>query len=118
MDILIPALAALVVFSLYKKIYYRGRKKIGKEEAKKKIREEKAVLLDVRTAKEYQAGHIKGSKLMSLHTIKSVAPKKISRKDQPVIVYCESGSRSMKAVKILSSLGYTDVYDFGRRANW
>lgn len=118
MDVLIPAFVALVLFSLYKRWKYRGQAKITKEETRKKIRDEKAVLLDVRTEKEYHAGHIKGSRLMPLHTIKSTAPKQLKQMDQPVIVYCESGSRSMKAARVLRVLGYTKVYDFGRRANW
>lgn len=117
MDILIPAIAALVLFSIYKRVKYRGRKMIDKDLAKKKIKEDKAVLLDVRTEREYAAGNIKGSILMPFHTIKTVAPAKI-KKDRPVIVYCETGARSMKAAKMLGILGYTEVYDLGSRANW
>lgn len=117
MDILIPAIAALVLFSIYKRVKYGGRKMIDKELAKKKIKEDKAILLDVRTPGEYAAGNIKGSTLMPFHTIKTAAPAKIEL-DRPVIVYCETGARSMKAAKMLEILGYKEVYDLGSRMNW
>ncbi len=117
MDILIPAIAALVLFSIYKRVKYGGRTMIDKETAKKKIKEEKAILLDVRTEGEYHRGNISGSTLMPFHTIKTAAHAKI-KKDRPVIVYCETGARSMKAAKMLEILGYTEVYDLGSRAKW
>jgi phage shock protein E len=39
-------------------------------------------------------------------------------KDQPVIVYCRSGSRSRIAAAYLSDKGYTRVYDAGGFMNW
>ncbi|MFW5710830.1 MAG: rhodanese-like domain-containing protein [Spirochaetota bacterium] len=39
-------------------------------------------------------------------------------KQQLVIVYCRSGSRSNRAAGILESLGYTRVVDFGGIYRW
>ena len=61
MDILIPAIAVLVLFSIYKRVKYGGRKMIDKENAQTKIKEEKAILLDVRTEGEYKQGNISGA---------------------------------------------------------
>ncbi|MCR3600461.1 rhodanese-like domain-containing protein, partial [Salmonella enterica subsp. enterica serovar Mbandaka] len=35
-----------------------------------------------------------------------------------VIVYCKSGNRSKKALKLLNDLGYENVYDLGAISNW
>lgn len=71
-----------------------------------------AILLDVRTAQEYQQGHIPGSKnipLQALDKIISMA----DRKDTPLYVYCHSGARSRQAVSMLQRMGYTDVTNIG-----
>ena len=71
-----------------------------------------AILLDVRTSKEYQEGHISGSKnvpLQSLDGIGAVA----GQKDAPIFVYCYSGSRSRQAVSILQRMGYNNVKNIG-----
>ena len=71
-----------------------------------------AVLLDVRTAQEYQEGHIPGSKNVPLQTIdkiRSVA----ENKDTALFVYCHSGGRSRQAVSMLRHMGYTNVRNIG-----
>ena len=118
MEILIPAIAALLLMTLYKRIRYGGRTMIDKETAKKLIEEENALFLDVRTEMEYQKGSLPGSTLMPFHTIRTEAAVKFKDKDQPIIVFCETGTRSMKAAKMFEILGYTRVYDLGSRENW
>lgn len=39
-------------------------------------------------------------------------------KDMPVIVYCRSGSRAARAAALLSSSGFTRVYDAGGMLSW
>lgn len=76
-----------------------------------------AILLDVRTSKEYQEGHISGSKnvpLQSLDGIGTVA----GQKDAPIFVYCYSGSRSRQAVSILQRMGYNNVKNIGGIASY
>ena len=71
-----------------------------------------AVLLDVRTAEEYRAGHIPGSTnldLQMLHTASSLIP----TLETPLFVYCHSGARSRIAVSQLQSMGYTNATNIG-----
>lgn len=71
-----------------------------------------ALLLDVRTKEEYQAGHVQGSKNMPLQLIDQISS--ICRqKDKPIFVYCHSGSRSSQATRILNNMGYTNVKNIG-----
>ncbi|SHE47917.1 rhodanese-like domain-containing protein [Chryseobacterium takakiae] len=70
-----------------------------------------AVILDVRTEKEYGTGHIPGSKNISLGTI-------IERyieldKNQTYITVCSHGLRSVKAESILKERGFKNVYNGG-----
>ena len=88
-------------------------------DAKEKIINEGAIMVDVRTEDEYNEKHIDGSVLLTLETIDDVsAANVIDSKDTPIIVYCRSGNRSSQALSKLEALGYTKVYDLGSIDNW
>lgn len=88
-------------------------------EAKEKIINEGAILVDVRTKEEYDSNHIDGASLLTLDTInEESASKVIDNKNSVIIVYCKSGNRSSQALTILKNLGYTEVYDLGSINNW
>ena len=71
-----------------------------------------AVLLDVRTAQEYQEGHISGGKNVPLQELDRVTAM-VSEKDVPLFVYCHSGARSSQAVRLLARMGYTNLKNIG-----
>lgn len=62
-----------------------------------------AILVDVREAYEYTAGHIPGSINAPLSTITSTTLPKAS----PLFLYCLRGTRSKQAAGILKKMGYT-----------
>lgn len=64
------------------------------------FRDRGAVILDVRTKKEYDNGHIKGSRHIPLQQVSSKI-KEIKSWDKPIITCCLSGGRSGQAAKIL-----------------
>jgi rhodanese-related sulfurtransferase len=70
-----------------------------------------AIILDVRTKQEYQAGHVKGSVNIPLNTLESNISK--LKKDKPIITCCASGMRSASAKSILKSNGFAAVYNGG-----
>ena len=73
----------------------------------KKIAEEGVQLIDVRTAKEYADGHIKGSINLDSGAEDFVAKANESLdKTQPVAIYCRSGRRSKEAAKVLAKEGF------------
>lgn len=71
-----------------------------------------AQLIDVRTAEEYIAGHIKGATNLSLQDIQTGSLPSVS-KDTTIYVYCHSGNRSSQATTILKKSGFTNVIDLG-----
>ena len=88
-------------------------------EAKEKIINNGAILLDVRTQEEYDEKHIDGAILLSLDSIDEDSVSSIvSNKSIPIIVYCRSGNRSAQALEKLTNLGYKEVYDLGAMSNW
>jgi rhodanese-related sulfurtransferase len=68
------------------------------------------LLIDVREADEYAAGHIEGAINIPLRTLADNLDKVPS--DRPVIVYCASGHRSGLGTAALAMLGYGNVRAF------
>lgn len=80
---------------------------VSAAEATHLINREDALVLDVRDPGEYGAGHILGAKNVPLSRLADGDLAK--RKDRPVIVYCEGGARSGKAIGELKKLGFSRV---------
>ena len=76
-----------------------------------KLVEQGAVIVDVRTKGEYQAGHITGSRNIPLDIIKSETAS-LKKLNMPVITVCRSGNRSGMAKSILTAAGI-EVYNGG-----
>ena len=94
-------------------------KKITAEEAKERMdKDDKVVILDVRTEEEYQEGHVPGAIVIPNETISSGPLEELPDMDQAILVYCRSGNRSAQAAKKLAEAGYTHVYDFGGIIDW
>ena len=89
-------------------------KTITQKEAEDKIKNDNAVLIDVRTESEYNEGNIDGSINVPVDEIETIS----YDKDKIIIVYCRSGNRSKTAAHTLIENGYTNVYDFGAFENW
>ena len=93
--------------------------KITAEEARKIMDSQTGyVIVDVRSEAEYKRGHIPGAILLPSTDIASLAAETLTDKDQLILVYCRSGSRSKKAADILIEQGYTNVNDFGGINDW
>jgi phage shock protein E len=91
---------------------------ISNERAHTLVEREGAVLVDVRTSVEYATGHIDGAVNVPVGDLGASLATFPARKDQDVIVYCQSGHRSAKAAAILEKAGYTKVHDLGSIINW
>ena len=92
---------------------------ISAEEVKKRMEEgEKVFLIDVRTPGEYAQKHIPKSVSIPLDRLEEDAVKIIPEKAAPIIVYCQSGSRSAKGASILTKLGYSNVSNLGGIMGW
>lgn len=60
-----------------------------------------AVILDVRTKREWDGGHIKGAKHVPLDDLQKNV-ESLKKLNKPFIVYCASGARSAQATKFLN----------------
>ncbi|MBI5546045.1 MAG: rhodanese-like domain-containing protein [Deltaproteobacteria bacterium] len=83
----------------------------------RKLVNEGARLVDVRTPAEYADGHIDGALNVPLHEVLERSGE-LGAKDQPLVLYCRSGRRSALAAQKLQGLGFTLVYDLGSKSAW
>ncbi len=67
------------------------------------------MVLDIRTDKEYEKGHIPGAVHVPLADIGDRVKK--LKKDKELVVYCENGNRSIWAIKRLMGMGYKNLYN-------
>ena len=73
-----------------------------------------AVIMDVRTAEEYAAGHIDGAINIPHDRIgQGIQRVKGLKKTTPVLVYCRSGRRSGIAKSALEQLGFSQIMNGG-----
>ena len=101
--------ALVAVVFIIKHFFFRG---VNAEEALAVYREGAAVL-DVRSHKEYAIRHIDEAHNIPLDQLEHEAELRLKDKDQPILLYCESGSRSALAARILKRRGFKRVYNIG-----
>jgi rhodanese-related sulfurtransferase len=87
-------------------------------QAKAIIDEGGAIIIDVRTRVEYEEGYIPDAYNVPLDQIDKQIGNVTSDLDATILVYCRSGNRSKVAARILTEMGYTNVYDFGGIVEW
>ncbi len=115
MDYILPILGILVILSvIYPRIMVKMDQNItnvsGAEAAEVAANNKDLVIIDVRTQGEYQTGHIAGAKNIPVGELSSRLKELEKYRGKPLLVHCASGSRSSKAVRILSKNNFSPVY--------
>lgn len=72
-----------------------------------------ALIVDVRTAEEFAAGHLKDAINIPFQSIETGLEKLHIGKDRSIVVYCRSGRRSGVANDTLIKEGYSNTYNGG-----
>ena len=94
-------------------------RQISMDEAVTMMAEETGyIILDVRRADEFAAGHIPGAINVANESIGTEEIPELPDKDQLIMVYCRSGRRSKEAAEKLVKLGYTNIVEFGGILDW
>ncbi|MFD1038463.1 rhodanese-like domain-containing protein [Virgibacillus byunsanensis] len=106
MEFLVIALVLIIGFGLFR--YFRQRNILNtltEEQFREGYR--KAQLIDVREPQEFKRGHILGARNIPMTQMRHRLIE--LRKDKPVYLYCQSGSRSTRAAQLLHKKGYQDI---------
>ena len=71
----------------------------------------KPLILDVRDATEFAAGHIQGAKNIPMAELASRVKEIEKFKDKPVLVHCQRGMRSKTACSILRAQQFSQLHN-------
>ncbi len=97
--------------NILKMNFFRSDNLITYVEAKELLRDSSnGVLLDVRSFGEYNEYHLNGAICIPHYELENKISTIIENKEQLIVVYCQSGARSKKALSILKKIGYTNLY--------
>ena len=77
------------------------------------INREKAVVVDVCETEEFAAGHVGGAKNIPLNQLEEKLPAAVKNKAVPLILVCQTGARSGRALGIAKKLGYQHAQSLG-----
>jgi rhodanese-related sulfurtransferase len=77
------------------------------------INREKGVVIDVCEPGEFAAAHVGGARNIPLGQLESKLTGVVKNKTVPLILVCQSGARSGRAVAIAKKLGYEQAQSLG-----
>jgi len=76
-------------------------------------------LVDVRTPKEYNVGHLKNAQNIDFNSPTFEEDIAKLDKEKPVVLYCQEGGRSAKCAKKMAEAGFKKIYDLkGGFSEW
>jgi len=79
----------------------------------------KTTILDVRSADEFAAGHLRDAKHIPLADLGNRIGELDKSKNRTVVVVCQTGARADKAARQLQAAGFEDVHALeGGQAAW
>ncbi|HEY2859741.1 MAG TPA: rhodanese-like domain-containing protein [Terracidiphilus sp.] len=103
-------LGVLLVFALFKRL---GQVSV---KAARAYLQQGAVVVDVRSNSEFQAGHLRDALHIPLNEIDTLVARRVKDKNKVLLLHCQSGMRSQAARKRLQKLGYTQAFNLGSYA--
>lgn len=112
MDIIYVSFAVFLLATAYQYLRPKEERKytsLNTEEAYEKIKSTGDIyLIDVRRRDEFKKGHLRKAKNMPLNDFKDRLNKVPKKRD--VLVYCETGARSVRAVRYLEVSGHERIF--------
>ena len=70
-----------------------------------------ALLVDVRSEKEFEQGHLEGAIRIDWDNTDALIAAIGSDKQRQVVFYCRSGNRVGKSITVLKTRGYTNIFN-------
>ena len=73
------------------------------------INREKAVVVDVREAADYAAGHVVGARNLPLGQLEQQLPDLVKNKATPLVLVCGTGALANRGLAVAKKLGYAQA---------
>lgn len=116
--VLYAILAFFVFIYLRKFLITRSVTRYTPSQLADRIKEGGVVLLDVRTAGEFNGGHMKGAIHIPVQELPARVDELKKHGEREIVCYCQSGSRSLMGAARLKKLGYRAASLDGGIAEW
>lgn len=96
----------------FKMQFFRSENELTYIQAKELLKENpQGFLIDVRSKQEYDEYHLNGAICIPTYELQENVKNIIENENQIIVVYCQTGSRSKKAINILKKMGYKNLYN-------
>ncbi|MBC3932116.1 rhodanese-like domain-containing protein [Undibacterium curvum] len=109
-NIFLIGIALISGGALFFPMLQRRGAKVTQLQATQYINQGKTLILDVRNAEEFAAGHLPNAKHIPLPDLANRLKEIEKSKNQVVITVCASGVRSASAASVLAKAGFTQVF--------
>ncbi|NDI84847.1 rhodanese-like domain-containing protein [Undibacterium crateris] len=109
-NIFLIGIALISGGALFFPMLQRRGAKVTQLQATQYINQGKTLILDVRNAEEFAAGHLPNAKHIPLPELNNRLKEIEKSKNQVVITVCASGVRSASAASVLAKAGFTQVF--------
>ncbi|WP_322103664.1 rhodanese-like domain-containing protein [Paraburkholderia sp. J41] len=107
-------LIAIVLISggllLWPSLKRGGRGGVSAGEATQLINRRNAVVVDLRSAEEFAKGHLPSARHVAFGELAAKAGQLAKNKSNPVLLVCQTGQQSHKALRLVKEAGYAEVH--------
>jgi rhodanese-related sulfurtransferase len=100
----------MLIWPLFGRVFAGSVAQVGALEAVQLMNRRDAIVLDVREAAEYAAGHIANARNIPFAQLSDRLRELEKLKSRPIIISGESGARAAKVCTALQKIGFTDVF--------
>ena len=95
---------------LWPTIVRRGRGGLSAAAATQLINRRNAVVVDLRPAADYANGHLPSARHLEFAELQAKVGQLVKNKSNPVLLVCQNGQQSNKAVRVVQDAGYAEVH--------
>jgi phage shock protein E len=103
----------IVVVAVFGTLLVLQGKSLVPAEVARKLLAQGALVIDVRSAGEFNSGHLPAAINLPLDELTEALPRRVPNKSQVLLLHCLSGTRSGIARRRLQAMGYTQVFNLG-----
>jgi rhodanese-related sulfurtransferase len=102
----VAAVTAVLLYELRERTRSAGA--IGAQDVVR-LMNQGAAVLDLRSAEDYAAGHIRGARSIPAGQLSQSLDTLKRYRDKPIVVYCEQGATAAAAMRTLAQQGFGQV---------
>jgi rhodanese-related sulfurtransferase len=107
-------LIAVVLISggmlLWPSLRQGGRGGVSAGEATQLINRRNAAVIDLRSAEDFANGHLPSARNLQFSELAAKIAQSVKNKSNPVLLVCQTGQQSHKALRIVKDAGFAEVH--------